>query len=122
MRILVVDDDRDTAEALAEGLALLGHEVVTAGGGRQALVFPLETFDAAIIDGNLGDLSGLDVAQQIRARGLTLRLLLCSGDPSFTREVALGAGFDAYTAKPCSLITLLALLRGESTGVFGVLS
>ena len=69
VKILVVDDDRDFADGMAEMLAILGHDTVTAyscDAGVQAAT--LENFDIALIDIGLADRLGTDCAREILKR------------------------------------------------------
>lgn len=118
LRLLVVDDDLDAVQAVAEGLRALGHEVSVAHTGSAALELASAELDAIILDLNLNDTNGFDVAAQLRRRGLRTRLVAWTGDLRFDRSECLEAGFDAYAPKPCSLAKLDALARGAASGQF----
>lgn len=80
MKILVVDDDRDFADGMAEMLAILGHETVAAyscDAGVQAAAH--ETFDIALIDIGLDHRLGTDCAREILKRGGAGRCILVTG-------------------------------------------
>ncbi len=68
-RILVVDDNRDGAESLAEMLLLLGNEVLTAHDGLEAIE-RAETFrpDVILMDVGMPRLNGLEATKRIRER------------------------------------------------------
>ncbi|HEX5269577.1 MAG TPA: ATP-binding protein, partial [Gemmataceae bacterium] len=69
-RILVVDDNKDSADTLAHLLTLLGHEARTAYDGEAALeAAPLFRPEVVLLDLNLPGLSGLEVARRLRERG-----------------------------------------------------
>ncbi|SAL34781.1 ATP-binding response regulator [Caballeronia humi] len=113
-RILIVDDNRDAAEALEALLTMSGHECEVAYDGASAL----DAADAfmptvAVIDIGLPDMTGFEVARGLRekARGRALFLVALSGytTPDF-RENADDAGFDHYFAKPMSIDDLYACL------------
>jgi signal transduction histidine kinase/ActR/RegA family two-component response regulator len=118
LRVLVVDDNVDAAEALAEGLALDGHQVALAHDGAQALAeAERQRPDAIFLDIGLPVLDGLEVARRLRARqelqGCLLVALTGYGqasDRAATRE----AGFDAHLVKPAGLDALRATLSGRS--------
>jgi CheY-like chemotaxis protein len=106
LRILVLDDDRDTADSMAMLLQVLGHTVQTAYDGPQALA-AAGAFcpQVAVLDLALPGLDGLEVARRLRALpGLDgLRLIALSGytQPEHRLRSA-EAGFAVHLAKPCS--------------------
>jgi CheY-like chemotaxis protein len=69
LRILVVDDSRDTARMMVVLLKLQGHEVRLAFRGREAIEL-VESFqpDVVLLDLRLPDMSGADVVQELRKR------------------------------------------------------
>ena len=74
-RILVVDDEKDVAEALQYTIEEDGYEVVTANSEQDALAKVVEEhFDAAILDVTMGDIGGLAVARSLRAQSSTASL------------------------------------------------
>ena len=80
MKILVVDDEPEVAEVIAESVRVQGHETVTARNGQEALQI-LETFlpDAVFLDLVMPGLSGLDVLRQIRETHQSLPVIIISG-------------------------------------------
>jgi signal transduction histidine kinase/ActR/RegA family two-component response regulator len=112
--VLVVEDNADAAETLADVLALEGHHVRIAADGRSGIALARELSpDVVLCDIGLPDLSGYEVARALRAEG-TLRevtLVAVSGyaQPE-DRARALEAGFDAHLPKPPPLERLQALL------------
>jgi CheY-like chemotaxis protein len=113
-RILVVDDNRDSAESLALLLELSGHDVRTAGDGLEALEVA-ERFrpDVALLDLGMPRLNGYETARRIRQQpwGRSMVLIAQTGwgqedDRRRTRE----AGFDAHLTKPVDTAALLELL------------
>jgi DNA-binding response OmpR family regulator len=103
-RVLIVDDHPDAAQALAMVVRLLGHECVTATSGREAIAQSLaHEFDLAIVDIGLPDVSGYEVARELRAQSTGRRLYLAAvsgwGQPE-DRTRALEAGFDHHVLKP----------------------
>ena len=112
-RVLIVDDNTDAADALAELLRLHGIEVATAYGGVEAL----EKQDSwqpciVVLDLNMPVVDGFEVARQLdrRPRRSVLVALSARGDLS-TREGARTAGFDVQFVKPADWDTLAAFLR-----------
>jgi CheY-like chemotaxis protein len=104
-RILVVDDNVDAATSLAMLLELDGHATQVAHSGADALS-SIEGFapDIVFLDIGLPDISGYEVARQVRAmpnRGTVPRLIALTGWGSEEdRRRAAAAGFDAHLVKP----------------------
>jgi PAS domain S-box-containing protein len=102
-RVLVVDDNVDSAESLADLLRLHGHRVEIAFDGTAALVKLESTCpDTVLCDIGMPGMTGYDVARAIRARGLPgVQLIALSGHAQGEDvQRALEAGFDAHVAKP----------------------
>jgi CheY-like chemotaxis protein len=112
-RILVVDDNVDAATSLAELLRAMGHEVDVAHDGRSALAQVSRTRPhIALLDIAMPDMSGYDLARQLRARlGAAVRIVALTGfglaeDRARARE----AGFDQHIVKPADPEFLKSLL------------
>jgi two-component system OmpR family response regulator len=76
MKILIVEDDEETAEYIAAGLAAGGHEATVAKEGRKGFELATEgCFDAIVLDRMLPDLDGLSVLTLIRSEGLSTPVL-----------------------------------------------
>jgi CheY-like chemotaxis protein len=103
-RVLLIDDNIDAAESLAQLLSLSGHDARTAidgaNGLREAVEFKPEV---VFCDLGLPGMSGYEVAKALRAlpegRELVLVALTGYGQPS-DREKTAQAGFDAHLVKP----------------------
>lgn len=116
LRILVADDDRDTAMILAAILRDEGHQVQTVLRGDEALeICRLFRPDAVIADINLPGESGYAIARELRERHgeLAPLLIAVSGKWTKTADRLLGhaVGFDHYLLKPCAMDELLPLLE-----------
>ena len=115
LRILVVDDLRDTADSMARLLALWGHETRTAYDGASALAV-LGQFQPNIVllDVAMPGMDGITVVQSMReAKVKQPRLIAVSGlADEHHRRLALTAGFDDYLAKPVPAEILRAALAG----------
>ncbi len=113
-RIVVVEDNADLRQMLAELLKFCGHQVVVAATGREALALAAATdADVALIDIGLPDLDGCEVARRLRAdsAGRPLQLVALTGNADEEdRRQALAAGFDTYLVKPIEPTALLALI------------
>ncbi|HEY3570195.1 MAG TPA: ATP-binding protein [Thermoanaerobaculia bacterium] len=113
LRILLVEDHDDTAEAMAGLLALSGHQVTTARSVSQALAAAAERdgFDLVISDLGLPDGSGIDLMRELSAHhGLRGIALSGYGMEEDVRQ-SLEAGFARHLTKPVSLPQLQAALR-----------
>jgi PAS domain S-box-containing protein len=115
VRLLVVDDNQDTADMMRDVLETVGHHVAVAYDGPAALVVAREFGpDVILCDIGLpGGMSGHDVARAIRAdqaRGDVFLVALTGyGRPEDRRE-AEAAGFDEHLTKPAGLDAIQALL------------
>jgi PAS domain S-box-containing protein len=109
-RVLVVDDDADTADSLALLLSRRGFDVERAGDAAAALgTFERFRPDVVLADLQLGADSGVELALSLRARGGNLRIIAASGRAR--EELGSEAGlFDAFVRKPIELDALLSLL------------
>ncbi|MGU3305847.1 response regulator transcription factor [Pseudomonas sp. M5A4_2d] len=119
MRILVVEDDAQTAAYLLRGLSESGHIVDIASDGNSGLGMALEQIhDALIVDRRLPGLDGVGLVKALRAQHLRVPILMLSAQASTTDKVeGLQAGCDDYLAKPYAFAEVLArldaLLRGR---------
>ena len=119
MRVLVVEDERDTADALAWGLAAEGYVVDLADNGVDGLWKATENaYDVIVLDVMLPGLDGYQVAEQVRAvLGTRVFLVALTGfGQDEDRRRALKAGFDAHLVKPVDLEDLSRLLASVPPG------
>ncbi len=116
-KILIVDDNRDSAESLAVLLRVRGHDVRTAYDGRQGLVVADEHRPGVLIlDIGLPGLDGYAVARALRARPLfrdALLIALTGYGAEEDRRACYRSGFDAHLVKPVDLVPLLGLLESQ---------
>jgi PAS domain S-box-containing protein len=113
-RILVVDDNRDSADSLSALLELRGHETRIALDGQQA-VTEAATFrpDVVLLDLGMPKLNGYEVCRRLREQswGRTMTVIAQTGwgqDEDKRRTRA--AGFDAHLVKPLDPIALMKVL------------
>ena len=113
MRLLLVEDDVMVASGIKLGLANAGYTVDWVGSAERAeQAVENDSFDLAIVDIGLPGISGLELTQRLRARGLTLPvLILTARDALQDRVQGLDLGADDYMLKPFELPELLARLR-----------
>jgi CheY-like chemotaxis protein len=111
--VLVVDDNEDAADSLAQLLRMSGHEVDVAYNGMCALARVRSCHpDVVLCDLGLPELSGYDFAKAVRREQVrTIRLVAISGyaGPDDIRR-SLEAGFDAHVAKPAQPADIERLL------------
>jgi CheY-like chemotaxis protein len=116
-RILVVDDNKDSADSLEMLLRLKGNDIRTAYDGLDA-VEVAQTFhpELVLLDIGLPKLNGYDVARQIRqqswGRNVILVALTGWGDQDDRRR-SQEAGFNFHVVKPVDVIALERLLSGS---------
>ena len=110
MRILIVDDYPDSARVLGILLQRFGHSVDVLSNGAECLA-RLESFrpDVLLLDISMPNVSGYDLAKQIRSQPEFSRLALIALSGYADAEHAdasLAAGFDDHLAKPANPATL----------------
>lgn len=110
VRALIVEDDADTAHAVAAALQDAGHTSEHASDGRQGLLQAVGgAFDVIVLDRMLPALDGLGLLSALRAAGIATPVLLLSALASLDERVkGLRAGGDDYLAKPFEAIELVA--------------
>jgi two-component system, OmpR family, response regulator len=121
MKILVVEDDRETASYLVKGLSESGYTVDRAGDGRDGLYLASSGgYDAIVLDRMLPGMDGLAMLGALRAAAIhTPALILSALGRVDDRVKGLRAGGDDYLVKPFAFSELLArleaLLRRRAT-------
>ena len=110
MKLLLVEDDRETAAYLRRALAEAGHTVDVAADGRDGLLLAAgEPYDVVILDRMLPKIDGLAILRTIRtSRVKTPVLLLTAMGGIDDRVEGLEAGADDYLVKPFAFAELLA--------------
>lgn len=113
MRILVVEDEMDLQEAIAEGLRLDGYAVDTCSdGGKAYELLYVEDYDLVILDLNLPVMDGLTVLEKIRVEKPELKILVLSARSTVSDKVqGLDLGANDYLAKPFDFEELEARIR-----------
>ena len=120
MRVLLVEDELDLQESLAQALREDGYAVDTANNGEDGL-FKARAweYDVIILDWMLPKLNGLELLRRLRREKKTPVILLTAKDAVTDRVTGLDEGADDYLIKPFSLNELLARVRSilrRSTG------
>ncbi len=112
LRVMVVEDDADTAEVISILLGKAGYHIQALDSGREALPLILENHpDLVLLDLRLPDLHGMEVLARVRRHSF-LPIIVLSGSPlDNDRVMALNMGADDYMSKPFSNDELLARVK-----------
>ena len=129
-KILMVDDDADLREALADQLVLTEEfDVFEAGDGADGLNrAKAEHFDLVILDVGLPDMDGRELCRLMRKQGVKCPVIMLTGHTTDSDQIlGLDSGANDYIAKPFKLPVLLARIRAQlrqheqsEDAVFGV--
>lgn len=111
-RILVVEDDADTAEYILKGLREDGYTVEHVADGRDGLYLATSSsFDAVVMDRMVPGMDGLSVVKALRAAGVDTPIIILSALGQMDERVkGLKSGGDDYLAKPFGYSELSARL------------
>ena len=111
-RILFVEDEPSISDPFSRALTREGFEPVVARSGREALgLAERGAFDLVLLDLNLPDTDGRDVARELRRRGDTPIVMLTARGTEMDRIVGLEIGADDYVVKPFSGAEVIARIR-----------
>ena len=117
-RVLVVDDNRDAADAMAVLLSVDGHEISTAYDGTTALASAAKSLpEVVLLDIGLPDVTGYEVARRLRALdgGDRITIVAISGwGQARDKQLAFDSGFDAHLTKPADPSQVRALLADRA--------
>ena len=113
MRVLVVEDEKHLADAIADGLGAEGFDVDAVNDGMDGLWRAREgSYDAIVLDVLLPGMNGYRVCKTLRDEGVwTPILILTAKDGEWDEAEALDTGADDFLSKPFSFVVLLARLR-----------
>lgn len=118
LRVLVIDDSVDSAEALGALLALMGCVTAVAHGGMQGLSLAARFGPhLAFIDLEMPGMGGCEVATRLRAadpQGVARLVCLTGRGHPDDRRACLGGGFDDFHTKPISPASLARLVAASS--------
>lgn len=120
LRVLVLDDNNDTADSLGQLIALWGHEPIVAYGGQTAVELArIYRPDVALLDLAVPHLNGFEVGVQLREQSEskdTVLIVVTGFDSAELRRRSLACGFAHYLVKPVDpedLRVLLERLKGR---------
>jgi len=110
MRVLVIEDDAETAQYVVRALQDAGHEAASQNNGRDGLRVAIdERWDLFIVDRMLPQIDGLEVVESLRRRGSAASILMLTTSGGVDDRVrGLNAGADDYLVKPFAFAELLA--------------
>jgi two-component system, OmpR family, response regulator len=113
MRVLVIEDDNETAAYIVEGLKTSGHKVDHVSDGRDGLIVATTTsYDVIVVDRMLPGLDGLAMVKTIRDAGVKAPVLFLTARGGIDDRVeGLEAGGDDYLTKPFAFSELMARLN-----------
>jgi CheY-like chemotaxis protein len=118
-QIAIIDDDPDLIRFLTEALAP-NHEVTSYASGRAAVEGLLSVLpDLVLLDIDLGDMSGVEVAHAIREHpkiGAVPIVAITAHDQEGERKRIITEGFTAFLAKPITDVAALLALVGSLAG------
>jgi len=112
-KILIIEDDAKTANAIRTGLRGEGYEAAVARTGESGVLqLHSSSFDLVLLDWMLPGRDGIAIVKQLRARGAkTPVLLLTARDAVEDRVLGLDSGADDYLVKPFAFSELMARIR-----------
>ena len=122
LRVLIVDDNRDAADSMAELLRVLGHHANVAYDGNSALqLYGGLPADLALLDIGLPDLDGYELARRLRQTDVAgARFVALTGfGTDDARKRLREAGFDEHVVKPISNERLAHLLSDTRRAISG---
>ena len=112
LRVLFVDDERSLQEFMRTELPRLGHDVIVCPNGTTALqAIAAHTFDIAILDIRMPDMTGIDVLQRLKQVSPDTDAVMMTGyasEESMVQAMRLGAC--DYLRKPCKMSEIEAVL------------
>jgi DNA-binding response OmpR family regulator len=114
--LLIVDDDTDLREALAEQLELDGEFATVQAGMGEAGVKAAQAQrpDLILLDVDLPDIDGREVCRRIRAAGVAAPIIMLTGQTGDSDTIAgLEAGANDYVSKPFKFAVLMARIRAQ---------
>ncbi|MGE0269400.1 MAG: response regulator [Candidatus Omnitrophota bacterium] len=113
MKILLVEDDQQTADFIIKGLKQDGYNVIHAGNGEDGLHFAqTENIDLAVVDIMLPKINGLLLIEEMRKQKIQIPVIVLSAKNTVEDRIkGLRLGCDDYVVKPFSFTELLVRIQ-----------
>ncbi len=112
-KVLLVDDEKDFLEIMAQRMEARGFEVTTAGSAEQALsIIDKKPFDAIVMDFQMPGMDGMEALKAIKAKGPELQIILLTGYATVEKTVeAMQAGASDFLEKPADIEVLAKKIK-----------
>ncbi|MDZ7596907.1 MAG: response regulator [Desulfobacterales bacterium] len=116
-KVLLVDDEKDFLDVMAERMRARGMEVKTASTPSEALALVAnESFDAIILDLQMPEMDGLETLKKIKSKKPELQIILLTGHATVQKGVeAMKLGAMDLLEKPADLSDLTAKIQAASS-------
>jgi len=112
-KVLLVDDEKDFLEIMAQRMEARGFEVTTAESADQALsIIDKKPFDAIVMDFQMPGMDGMEALKAIKAKSPELQIILLTGYATVEKTVeAMKAGASDFLEKPVDIEVLTAKIK-----------
>jgi DNA-binding NtrC family response regulator len=112
-KILIVDDDRDLLDTLAEAFIYTGHNVTGAENGLIALeIYKHNIFEIAIVDVELPEMNGLELTAEIKKLNKNFPIVLITGySHLYKPQDVLKLDVEAFLRKPLNIPELISIIE-----------
>jgi DNA-binding NtrC family response regulator len=112
-KVLLVDDEKDFLEVLAERMAARGIEVTTATSAAEALLLvEAESFDAIIVDLMMPDMDGIETLKRLKIENPDSQVILLTGHATVEKGIqAMKLGAVDFLEKPADLSVLTQKIK-----------
>ncbi len=114
MKILLIEDDTEISDMLADYLSTENYEIITAYDGENACrKFEMDQYDLVLLDLMIPKISGMDVMKKIRKSSTVPIIIISAKDTDSDITLGLGLGADDYITKPFSVTEVLARIKAN---------
>ena len=112
-KVLLVDDEKDFLEIMAQRMEARGFEITTAGSADQALsMIDKKPFDAIVMDFQMPGMDGMEALKAIKTKNPELQIILLTGYATVEKTVeAMKAGASDFLEKPVDIEVLTAKIK-----------
>lgn len=113
VNLLIVDDEKDLLDTLADAFITVGNNVTKSGNGLEALeFFKHGNFDLAILDVELPEMNGFDLTKEIKKINKNFPVILITGYSHLYRpQDVLRLDVEAFLKKPLNIIDLISIVN-----------